>query len=45
MALWGKPGAMIDGMYTITTDDLTVWGETLEGANFGKMTRKTSLVE
>ena len=23
MALWGKPGAMIDGMYTLTTDDLT----------------------
>ena len=23
MALWGKPGAMIDGMYTLTTDDFT----------------------
>ena len=23
MALWGKPGAMIDGVYTLTTDDLT----------------------
>ena len=23
MALWGEPGAMIDGMYTLTTDDLT----------------------
>ena len=23
MALWDKPGAMIDGMYTLTTDDLT----------------------
>ena len=23
MALWSKPGAMIDGMYTLTTDDLT----------------------
>ena len=23
IALWGKPGAMIDGMYTLTTDDLT----------------------
>ena len=23
MALWGEPGAMIDGMYTFTTDDLT----------------------
>ena len=23
MALWGKAGAMIDGMYTLTTDDLT----------------------
>ena len=23
MALWGKPGAMIDSMYTLTTDDLT----------------------
>ena len=23
MALWGKPGAMTDGMYTLTTDDLT----------------------
>ena len=22
MALWGEPGAMIDGMYTLTTDDL-----------------------
>ena len=21
MALWGKPGAMINGMYTLTTDD------------------------
>ena len=20
MALWGEPGAMIDGMYTLTTD-------------------------
>ena len=20
MALWGEPGAMIDGMYTVTTD-------------------------
>ena len=23
MGLWGDPGAMIDGMYTLTTDDLT----------------------
>ena len=23
MALWGEPGAMIDGIYTLTTDDLT----------------------
>ena len=23
MALWGEPGAMIDSMYTLTTDDLT----------------------
>ena len=23
MGLWGEPGAMIDGMYTLTTDDLT----------------------
>ena len=23
MALWGEPGAMIDGMYTLITDDLT----------------------
>ena len=23
IALWGEPGAMIDGMYTLTTDDLT----------------------
>ena len=23
MALWGEPDAMIDGMYTLTTDDLT----------------------
>ena len=23
MALWGEPGAMIDGMYKLTTDDLT----------------------
>ena len=23
MALWGESGAMIDGMYTLTTDDLT----------------------
>ena len=23
MALWGEPGAMIDGMYTLTTGDLT----------------------
>ena len=23
MALWGEPGAMIDGMYTLTIDDLT----------------------
>ena len=23
MALWGEPGAIIDGMYTLTTDDLT----------------------
>ena len=23
MALWGEPGGMIDGMYTLTTDDLT----------------------
>ena len=23
MALWGEPGAVIDGMYTLTTDDLT----------------------
>ena len=23
MALWGDPGAMIDGMYTLTTDDHT----------------------
>ena len=23
MALLGEPGAMIDGMYTLTTDDLT----------------------
>ena len=23
MALWGEPGAMIDGMHTLTTDDLT----------------------
>ena len=23
MALWGEPGAMIDGMYTLTTDGLT----------------------
>ena len=23
MALWGEPGAMIDGMYTLTTDDFT----------------------
>ena len=23
MALWGEPGAMIHGMYTLTTDDLT----------------------
>ena len=23
MALWGEPGAMIDGMYTLTSDDLT----------------------
>ena len=23
MALWGEPGAMVDGMYTLTTDDLT----------------------
>ena len=23
MALWGDPGAMIDDMYTLTTDDLT----------------------
>ena len=23
MALWGEPGAMIDDMYTLTTDDLT----------------------
>ena len=23
MALWGEPVAMIDGMYTLTTDDLT----------------------
>ena len=23
MALWGDPSAMIDGMYTLTTDDLT----------------------
>ena len=23
MTLWGEPGAMIDGMYTLTTDDLT----------------------
>ena len=23
MELWGEPGAMIDGMYTLTTDDLT----------------------
>ena len=22
MALWGEPGAMIDGMYTLTTYDL-----------------------
>ena len=22
MALWGEPGAMIDGMYALTTDDL-----------------------
>ena len=22
MALWGEPGAMINGKYTITTDDL-----------------------
>ena len=23
MTLWGESGAMIDGMYTFTTDDLT----------------------
>ena len=23
MALWGEPGAMIDGMYTLTTDNVT----------------------
>ena len=23
MALWDKPGAMTDGMYTLTTDHLT----------------------
>ena len=23
MVLWGEPGTMIDGMYTLTTDDLT----------------------
>ena len=23
MALWGEPGAMIDGMYTFTTDGFT----------------------
>ena len=23
MALWGEPGAMIDGIYALTTDDLT----------------------
>ena len=23
MALWGEPGAMIDGMYTLTTDGFT----------------------
>ena len=23
MALWSEPGAMIDGIYTLTTDDLT----------------------
>ena len=23
MTLWGEPGAMIDGIYTLTTDDLT----------------------
>ena len=23
IALWGEPDAMIDGMYTLTTDDLT----------------------
>ena len=22
-SLWGEPGTMIDGMYTLTTDDLT----------------------
>ena len=22
MVLWGEPGAMIDGMYTLTNDDL-----------------------
>ena len=24
MALWGEPGAMTDGMYTLTTDDLII---------------------
>ena len=31
MALWGEPGAMIDGMYTLTTDDLTCYKHTLYG--------------
>ena len=24
MALWGEPGAMLDGMYTLITDDLII---------------------
>ena len=24
MALWGEPGAMIDGMYTLTTDAIYI---------------------
>ena len=27
MALWGEPGAMIDGMYILTTDDLTCYNK------------------
>ena len=27
MALWSEPGAMIDGMYILTTDDLTCYNK------------------